>query len=50
MLLVLQSPAELDVPQILAIYREDSLENCQEMFLAETIAASLEQRLAAAAF
>ena len=43
MLLVLQSPAELDIPQILAIYREDSLENCQEMFPAETIAASLEQ-------
>ena len=43
MLLVLQSPEELDVPAILAIYRESALENCQGMFPAETFDASLEQ-------
>ena len=43
MLLVLQSPGELDVPKLLAIYRESALENCQGMFPAETFAASLEQ-------
>ena len=43
MLFVIQSPEELDVPKILAIYRESSLENCQGMYPAETAAASLEQ-------
>lgn len=43
MLLVLTTPEELDIPQILAIYRESSLENCRRMFPAETDAASLEQ-------
>lgn len=43
MLLVLQSPDELDVSKLLAIYRESSQENCQRMFPAETPAASLEQ-------
>lgn len=43
MLLVLQSPDELDVSKLLAIYRESSQENCQRMFPAETFAASLEQ-------
>lgn len=32
MLLTLQSPEELDIPRLLAIYREDSLENGQEMY------------------
>lgn len=43
MLLVLQSPDELDVPKLLAIYQESSQENCQKMFPAETFTASLEQ-------
>lgn len=43
MLLAIQSPEELDVPKLLAIYRESALENCQRMFPAETDAASLEQ-------
>ena len=43
MLLVLQSPEELDVPKLLAIYRESALKNCQGMFPAETFADSLEQ-------
>ena len=43
MLLVLQSPEELDVPKLLAIYRESVLENCQRMFPAETFDKSLEQ-------
>ncbi len=31
-LLVLKAPEELDISQLLAIYRSDSLENCTEMY------------------
>ena len=43
MLLVLQSPEKLDVPALLAIYRESALENCQGMFPAENFSTSLKQ-------
>lgn len=43
MLLALQSPEELDIPKLLAIYRESALENCQGMFPAESFSTSLEQ-------
>lgn len=43
MLLVIKTPEELDIPKVLAIYRESSLENCPRMFPAETFEASLEQ-------
>lgn len=42
-LLAIKSPEELDIPKILAIYRESSMKNCQRMHPAETAADSLEQ-------
>ena len=32
MLLIIKLPQEMDIPQLLAIYRESSLENCQGMY------------------
>lgn len=32
MLLARKTPEELDISKLLAIYRSDSLENCQGMF------------------
>ncbi len=32
MLLAIKTPEDLDIPKVLAIYRSDSLENCQGMF------------------
>lgn len=43
MLLAIPSPEGLDIPRLLAIYRESSIENCQGMYPAESIDASLEQ-------
>ena len=43
MLLILRSPEELDVPKLLAIYRESTLKHCQGMYPSETFAASLER-------
>lgn len=43
MLLAIKTPEELDIPKVLAIYRESSIENCQRSYPAETAAASLEQ-------